>query len=133
MNRPLDSKRPARRLAWAGAFATAAAALAILAAAPPPARAERLFLPLDREGSWTASDKTLHFAASFAIATSLRIEGRDEGAAVGVTFGIGVAKEVYDATFKSAAHGARGASRKDLVVDLLGAAAGILFVRALDR
>ena len=97
-----------------------------------PARAERLFLPLDREGSWFASDKALHFAGSFALAASLRIEGQEEGTAVGVTFSVGVAKEIYDAAFKPARHG-RGASRKDLVVDLLGAAAGILFVRAVDR
>lgn len=97
-----------------------------------PARAERIFLPLDREGPWLGSDKTLHFAGSLAIAASLRIEGRDEGSAVGVTLGLGLAKEVYDTAFKPARHG-RGASRKDLVVDLLGAAAGIFFVRAIDR
>jgi len=113
-------------------------ALAILlagslsASVTPPARAERIFLPLDREGPWLASDKTLHFAGSFAVAASLRTEGRDEGSAVGVTLGLGVAKEIYDAAFKPARYG-RGASRKDLVVDVLGAAAGILFVRALDR
>jgi uncharacterized protein YfiM (DUF2279 family) len=102
------------------------------AAGAAPARAERIFLPLDREGPWLGSDKTLHFAGSLAIAASLRIEGRDESSALGVTMGLGVAKEVYDAAFKPARYG-RGASRKDLVVDLLGAAAGILFVRAIDR
>ena len=50
---------------------------------------------------------------------------------MGVTFGVGVAKEIFDAAFKPARQG-RGASRKDLVVDLLGAAAGVLFVRVLD-
>ena len=105
--------------------------LAIVGSAPS-ARAERLFLPLDREGSWLASDKTLHFAGSFALAASLRIQGQEEGAALGMTFGVGMAKEIYDAAFKPARCG-RGASRKDLVVDLLGAAAGILFIRAVDR
>jgi len=107
-----------------------AAALAIAMPAVS-ARAERIFLPLDREGSWTGSDKALHFAGSFWMASALRVEGRNEGAAVAISFGVGVAKEVYDAAFKPARLG-RGASRKDLVVDLLGAAAGVLVFSALD-
>jgi len=118
----------ARRLALGSLLAASLAAAALA----PPARAERIFLPLDREGPWLGSDKTLHFAGSLALAASLRIEGRDEGSAIGVTFGLGVAKEVYDAAFKPARHG-RGASRKDLVADLLGAVAGIFLVRAIDR
>lgn len=114
------------------ALAFIVAATLASACMAPAARAERIFLPLDREGPWLGSDKTLHFAGSFAIAASLRTEGRDEGSAVGATLGLGVAKEIYDAAFKPARHG-RGASRKDLVVDLLGATAGILFVRAIDR
>lgn len=109
-----------------------AACCLALGAAALPARGEPLFLPLEREGSWIASDKTLHFAGSFALAASLRIQGQEEGTAVGVTFSAGMAKEIYDAMLKPARYG-RGASRKDLVVDLLGAAAGILFVRAVDR
>ncbi len=124
----MSAMHGARRLTLASLLAAA-----LLAASPVPAvHAERLFLPLEREGSWLGSDKTLHFAGSLAIAASLRVEGRDEGSAVGVTIGIGVAKEIFDAAFKPARHG-RGASRKDLVVDLLGAAAGILFIRAIDR
>ena len=124
----MSAMHGARRLTLASLLAAS-----LLAASPvPAAHAERLFLPLEREGSWLGSDKTLHFAGSMAIAASLRVEGRDEGSAVGVTIGLGVAKEIFDAAFKPARQG-RGASRKDLVVDLLGAAAGILFIRAIDR
>ncbi|HEU4333365.1 MAG TPA: hypothetical protein VFT32_02620, partial [Candidatus Eisenbacteria bacterium] len=96
------------------------------------ARAERIFLPLDREGAWLAPDKTLHFAASAAIAVSFRVEGSREEAAFRYTIGIGVAKEVFDAAFQPARE-RRGASRKDLVMDLLGTVAGLALVRALDR
>jgi uncharacterized protein YfiM (DUF2279 family) len=100
--------------------------------APLPTRADPLLLPREREGSWLASDKTLHFAGSAALALSAQVEGRRECAALGFAVGIGVAKELYDATLKPRRAG-RGASRKDLVVDLLGAAAGIALFRALDR
>ncbi|HET9951164.1 MAG TPA: hypothetical protein VFS09_05145 [Candidatus Eisenbacteria bacterium] len=121
-------------------LASLAAALLVTAFAatavtlPSSARAERVFLPRESEGPWLSSDKTLHFAASFAIAASCRVEGESEGTAAGVTIGIGVAKEVYDATFRPARPGVpRGASRRDLLMDLLGTAAGILFIRAIDR
>src|SRR5512140_1317739 len=118
--------------------AIAALLLAALAAAPlalpSPARAERLFLPREDEGPWLASDKTLHFAASFAIAVSCRVEGESEATTAGVTIGVGVAKEFYDAALRPARAGVpRGASRKDLLMDLLGTAAGILFIRAIAR
>jgi len=116
------------------------AALALLLAAaaafclPAETHAERFFLPRESEGPWLSSDKTLHFAGSFAIAVSCRIEGESEGTAAGVTMGLGVAKEIYDATLRPARLGVpRGASRRDLLMDLLGTAAGILFVRAIDR
>src|SRR5512140_556169 len=89
--------------------AIAALLLAALAAAPlalpSPARAERLFLPREDEGPWLASDKTLHFAASFAIAVSCRVEGESEATTAGVTIGVGVAKEFYDATLRPARAG----------------------------
>jgi uncharacterized protein YfiM (DUF2279 family) len=110
-------------------------ALALLATflrAPDAARAEPFLLPLEREGAWLGSDKTLHFAGSAALAMTARVEGRREEAAFVFAVGVGVAKELYDAALKPARHG-RGASRKDLVVDLLGAAAGIVLLRALDR
>lgn len=113
---------------WVGILFIAATALLF----PPGAHGDPLFLPLEREGSWLGSDKTLHFAASFAIAASWRVEGAPEGTAATATISIGVAKEIYDATFRPVRHG-RGASRKDLVVDILGTAAGILFIRAIDR
>ncbi|HSQ58899.1 MAG TPA: hypothetical protein VLT84_00455, partial [Acidobacteriota bacterium] len=102
----------ARRLlaAIAAAFLPALLAGAVAAS---DARAERLFLPLDREGAWLAPDKTLHFAASAALAVSFRVEGTREESAFRYTVGLGVAKEVFDAAFQPARE-RRGASRKDL-------------------
>jgi len=115
------------------ARALALAALAgLLLAVPRATRAEPFLLPLEREGSWTASDKTLHFAGSAALALSARAAGRREEASIGIAFGFGILKEAYDGTLKPVRAG-RGASRKDLVVDLLGAAAGVFLFRALDR
>ncbi len=102
-----------------------------LAVGPRGAAADPLFLPADREGSWVAADKQLHFAGSLAIATSLRVTGLRDGEAAAGAFGIAALKEVYDATLKPRARG-RGASWKDLVVDLLGVGAGILLASALD-
>jgi uncharacterized protein YfiM (DUF2279 family) len=110
------------------------AVVAVAVGLPSAASAERLFLPREDEGPWLASDKTLHFSASFAIAVSCRVEGRSEATAAGMTIGVGVAKELYDATLRPAKPGMpKGASRKDLLMDILGTAAGILFIRAIDR
>lgn len=99
---------------------------------PRTGAAQPFLLPLDREGEWTAPDRQIHFGASLAIAASLRVEGRTRSESFALTAGIGIAKEVYDATFKPRRLG-RGASRKDLIADLAGAAAGILLLAALDR
>jgi uncharacterized protein YfiM (DUF2279 family) len=116
------------------ALACALAAIAAIEVADAPSRAvaERLFLPMEREGAWNAPDRQLHFGGSLAIAASLRVEGRARSEALALTLGIGAAKEIYDATLKPRRLG-RGASRKDLVADLAGAAAGILLLAALDR
>lgn len=106
--------------------------LLALAAAPRSAPAGRLFLPLDQEGGWTAPDKQVHVAACLAVAASLRVEGRTRAQAVAGSVAVGIAKEIYDATLKPRRLG-RGASRKDLAVDLLGAVAGVLIVAAADR
>lgn len=98
----------------------------------PPARADPFLLPLRDEGCWTAPDRQVHFAGSLAIAASLRVEGRSRVESVAGTVVIGVAKEIYDATLKPRRLG-RGASRKDLGADLLGALAGVLIVAAVDR
>ncbi len=100
---------------------------------PALAAASGLLLPREEEGSWLAADHELHFAASMAIAASWRVEGRDRGTAFALTAGVGLLKETYDATLKPRRLGERGMSRKDLVSDLLGAAAGLLLLRALDR
>ncbi len=107
-------------------------AATLLAVAPRSASAARIFVPLDQEGSWTAPDKQVHFGACLAIAASLRVEGRSRTQSVVGSFTVGIAKEIYDATLKPRRLG-RGASRKDLVVDLLGAVAGVLIVAAADR
>ncbi len=90
------------------------------------------FLPLNREGAWLASDHQLHFGACLAIAASLRVEGRSRVQSAAGAFAVGVAKEIYDATLKPRRLG-RGASRKDLAADLVGAVAGIALIAAVDR
>ena len=92
--------------------------------------AEPLFLPPSEQGGWTASDKQLHFAASFAIAASMSVKGWDEGESLGATIGIGILKEAYDATLKPSKP--RGVSLRDLAADVLGAVAGVMLVSAMD-
>ncbi|HYJ32315.1 MAG TPA: hypothetical protein VE326_03780 [Candidatus Binatia bacterium] len=111
--------------------ALAFGAIAAVAGAAPAA-ADPFLIPCSREGSWAAPDRQVHFAASLAIAASLRVEGRSRLESVAGTAVIGVAKELYDATLKPRRLG-RGASRKDLGADLLGALAGVLIVAAADR
>lgn len=91
-----------------------------------------LLLPAADQGPWLAADKELHFAGSLAIAASLRVEGRPRETALAMTFGVGLLKEAYDATIKPLRF-RRGASWKDLVVDLAGAAAGVAVLSAIDR
>lgn len=107
-------------------------AAALAAGSPARSPAEPLFLPAREEGAWTRADRQVHFAGSLAIAASLRVEGRSRAASIGGTLLVGVAKEVYDAALKPRRLG-RGASRKDLAADLLGALAGVLIVAAVDR
>lgn len=116
------------RLARAAGFGITA----LLLLGATGAAADPFLLPLDREGAWTAPDRQVHFAGSLAIAASLRVEGRSRVQSVAGTAVIGVAKEIYDATLKPRRLG-RGASRKDLGADLLGALAGVLIVAAVDR
>ncbi len=112
-------------IAAAAADTTALPATGTIPSAP-------FFLQREREGSWLASDRQLHFAGSLAIAASLRVEGRSRAEAVVGSFAVGVAKEIYDAALKPRRLG-RGASRKDLVADLLGALAGVALIAAVDR
>jgi uncharacterized protein YfiM (DUF2279 family) len=109
-----------------------AALAALLLAGARSVAADPFFLPREREGAWTAPDRQVHFAGSLAIAASLRVEGRSRVESVSGTLLVGVAKEIYDATLKPRRLG-RGASRKDLGADLLGALAGVLIVAAADR
>lgn len=126
--RPIRSGRARLLLALAAFAAVAVAGGAV----PRFAAAEPFLLPLEREGAWTAPDRQLHFGGSLAIAASLRVEGRRRSDAIALTLGVGIAKEVYDAAFKPRRLG-RGASRKDLIADLAGAAAGVLLLAAFDR
>jgi uncharacterized protein YfiM (DUF2279 family) len=96
------------------------------------AAADPLFLSPADQGSWLAADKELHFAGSFAIAASLRVEGQRRETAVAATFSVGLLKEAYDVALKPRRL-KRGASWKDLVADLAGALAGVAVVSALDR
>ena len=118
-----------------GSRAASGAGLVLLAAilvlaAPREVRADPLFLSGVDQGGWTASDKQLHFAASFAIAASLRVKGWDEGESLSATIGIGILKEAYDATLKPSK--SRGVSLRDLAADILGAVAGVMLVSAMD-
>jgi uncharacterized protein YfiM (DUF2279 family) len=112
-------------------FAPAALAALCLAVAalPAPARAT-VFLSSVDQGSWTAADKELHFAGSLAIASSIRVTGRSEGESFTAAVSVGVLKEIYDVTIKPSAK--KGASWKDLAADILGAAAGVLMLRAMN-
>src|SRR5258708_27747216 len=108
--------------------------LALLLVLPVPrtgAAASRLFLSSAEQGPWLAADKELHFAGSLAIAASLRVEGQTRRTSVGVTFGIGLVKEMYDVPLKPKRMG-RGASSKDLAAHLIGAVAGVALAGALD-
>ena len=96
------------------------------------AAAEPSVAPASLEGEWTAADKQLHFAGSLAIAASVRAAGRTDGESFGCAVGIGVLKELYDATLKPRRK-ARRFGWKDLAADVLGAAAGIAIAGALDR
>jgi uncharacterized protein YfiM (DUF2279 family) len=99
---------------------------------PSAASAESFFLPREQEGAWLRADRQVHFAGSLAISASLRVQGSSKEEALVGTFAIGIAKEIYDATLKPKRLG-RGASRRDLVADILGAAAGVLLLSAIDR
>ena len=131
MERRVDARR-ARGAPWAPlASVLSLAGALVLAALPSPSRAEPFLLSPAEQGSWTAADKELHAAGSLAIAASIRVTGRSEGQAFAGAVSIGLLKEVYDATLKPApAH--RGASWKDLAADVLGAAAGVLLLRAME-
>jgi uncharacterized protein YfiM (DUF2279 family) len=118
---------PRARAALRTALWLSAAALLVL---PGQARAT-IFLSSTEQGSWTAADKELHAAGSLAIAASIRVTGRSDAESFTAAVSVGVLKEIYDATLKPAPH-KRGASWKDLAADILGAAAGVLLVRAMD-
>jgi uncharacterized protein YfiM (DUF2279 family) len=103
---------------------------AVLLALPRPAQAT-VFLSSAEQGSWTAADKELHAAGSLAIAASIRVTGRSDAESFTAAVSVGVLKEIYDATLKPSPH-KRGASWKDLAADILGAAAGVVLVRAME-
>jgi uncharacterized protein YfiM (DUF2279 family) len=105
-------------------------ALVALLGTVRPAGAGSFLLPADQQGGWLAADKELHFAASLAISASARSAGASDGTSFGVAVGAGTLKELWDATFRP---GRPGASWKDLVADIAGAAAGFLIVDAIDR
>lgn len=67
---------------------------------------------------WTGRDKNLHFAGGAAIAAAVTLATADPTTGFLVGAGVGVVKEVYDAT----GHGTP--SGKDLIVTILGAYVG---------
>lgn len=96
----------------------------------PSSASATVFLSSADQGSWTAPDKELHFAGSLAVAASIRVTGRSEAESFTAAVSVGVLKELYDATIKPSTK--KGASWKDLAADILGAAAGVLLLRAMD-
>lgn len=123
----LRSAGPGARAAVGTALWLSAAVLLVL---PRPAQAT-VFLSSAEQGSWTAADKELHAAGSLAIAASIRVTGRSDAESFTAAVSVGVLKEIYDATLKPSPH-KRGASWKDLAADILGAAAGVLLLRAME-
>lgn len=123
----LRSAGPGARTALGTALWLSAAVLLVL---PQPAQAT-VFLSSAEQGSWTAADKELHAVGSLAIAASIRVTGRSDAESFTAAVSVGVLKEIYDATLKPSPH-KRGASWKDLAADILGAAAGVLLVRAME-
>ena len=84
---------------------------------------------------WWGEDKAQHFVAgglagaagAFAARQSDLSDGASFGIGIGVSLGLGAAKEAYDLRIKRTYF-----SGKDLVWDLLGGAAGSLAVVGLD-
>ncbi|MFO7769200.1 MAG: VanZ family protein [bacterium] len=98
----------------------------LLGTLPPSARAQ------DR---WFAPDKAAHFVTSFFLTTAVYTLARDRmekehaiQTAVGVTAGLGIAKEVHDALSSEGTF-----SGKDLVWDALGIGLGVVIIRQDDR
>jgi len=83
---------------------------------------------------WFAADKADHFLVSAMLASSgflsLKVTRNDEDfsfvSSVGLTFGLGVLKEIYDWS-----HPDHQASWRDLTADLLGAVLGTWIARSL--
>ncbi|TKJ41130.1 hypothetical protein CEE37_05530 [candidate division LCP-89 bacterium B3_LCP] len=84
--------------------------------------------------SWTSCDKFYHlFASAFisgmglwALESTHNDPQQSMISSFGITVGLGGAKEIYDSH-----HPHRQASWKDLIVDAIGAALGVLVVHAL--
>jgi len=89
-------------------------------------------IPAAARDSWLSSDKQLHATGSLAIAVSIGVAGGTEWQSFGGAVGIGILKEAIDAARKTK-RGGRGASLRDLIADIAGAAAGIAIVAAMDR
>ncbi|MCX6641245.1 MAG: DUF2279 domain-containing protein [bacterium] len=85
--------------------------------------------------SWIGADKAEHFLVSFwlaggALATLKATRNNEDQSTVscfGVTFGLGIAKEIYDLRHPKT----HQASWKDLTADLLGTACGILLAKSI--
>jgi hypothetical protein len=79
-----------------------------------PAGETRFWLPADQEGPWLRADRLQHVGLSFTLGLGTGLAFEEPLAALPV-LGLGVAKEFLDAR-------ADGASRRDLVADVVGVA-----------
>jgi putative lipoprotein len=112
----------------------AAGVVLVLVVLPGAGRARaQQAAPVDAD-PWFGHDKALHFAASASLAVvgyagaSLVTDDRPARIAVAASFalGLGIAKEVWDAT----GHG--DASWRDLTWDVVGTTTGVLIACAID-
>jgi uncharacterized protein YfiM (DUF2279 family) len=83
------------------------------------------WLERSAEGAWTRSDHLQHASLSLTIGLGAGM-ATGEPAAAASALALGVAKEIFDSR-------RAGASRRDLVADLIGTALAVAAVAALTR
>jgi uncharacterized protein YfiM (DUF2279 family) len=99
---------------------------------PPPADSVNVFLKRAMHDKWFGEDKAHHFMVSAALTGFSYYAAKQElgmsqknsnVAAIGVTFSIGIAKEVYDGV-----SGKGNVSLQDVVADVAGIVLGVVIL-----
>jgi len=85
--------------------------------------ARSLWLPRAEEGSIFREDRWQHASLSASLVMGASAAGASDGAAAGSVVALGILKEYLDSRRGS------GASRLDLVTDVVGVGLGLLIVR----